>query len=92
MLTEGRANAVDGMAGATPYLRVLSTLVGGWLMARQAVLAAPTASTDPFGAAKVATARFYLTQVLPTARGLFEQVRATAAPLYAVSAPALASS
>jgi 3-(methylthio)propanoyl-CoA dehydrogenase len=92
MLTEGRANAIDGMAGATPYLRALSTLVGGWLMARQAVLAEPTASTDAYAAAKVATARFYLTQVLSTVEGLFEQVRATAAPLYAVSGTALASS
>jgi 3-(methylthio)propanoyl-CoA dehydrogenase len=79
-------------SSSTPYLRALSTLVGGWLMARQAVLATPTASTDPYAAAKVATARFYLTQVLSTIEGLFEQVRGTAAPLYAVSAADLASS
>jgi 3-(methylthio)propanoyl-CoA dehydrogenase len=95
MLAEGRANVVDGMAGATPYLRVLSTLVGGWLMAKQAVLAASTASassTNSFSSAKVATARFYLTQILPTVEGLYDQVRATSAPLYAVPASALASS
>jgi 3-(methylthio)propanoyl-CoA dehydrogenase len=95
MLTEGRTNVADGMAGATPYLRVLSTLVGGWLMARQAVLAVSSTSasaTDSFFSAKVATARFYLTQILPTVEGLYEQVRATSAPLYAIPAAALASS
>jgi 3-(methylthio)propanoyl-CoA dehydrogenase len=95
MLTEGRTNVADGMAGATPYLRVLSTLVGGWLMARQAVLAASSTSasaTDSFFSAKVATARFYLTQILPTVEGLYEQVRATSAPLYSIPAAALASS
>jgi 3-(methylthio)propanoyl-CoA dehydrogenase len=79
------------MAGATPYLRVLATTVGGWLMARQALLAAPDAARDPYLDAKVHTARFYLTQILPTIEGLFEQVRATAAPLYAMTAQQLAS-
>lgn len=92
MLTVGRANAIDGMAGATPYLRVLSTLVGGWLMARQALLAAPDSETDSYASAKVATARFYLGQILPTIQGLYEQVKASASPLYAISAAALASS
>ena len=92
MLTDGRANVLDGMAGATPYLRVLATTVGGWLMARQALAAQAGAAGDPYLAAKVATARFYMVQILSTIEGLFEQVRATAAPLYAVSAADLASS
>jgi 3-(methylthio)propanoyl-CoA dehydrogenase len=91
MLTDGRANVVDGMAGATPYLRVLATTVGSWLMARQALAATPTASSDSFAAAKLGTARFFLTQILPTIEGLFEQVRATSAPLFTVSAADLAS-
>ena len=92
MLTSGRANIADGMAGATPYLRVLSTVVGGWMMAKQALMAAPTAEADPYAAAKVATARFYMSQLLPTIEGLFEQVKASASPLYAIPAAALASS
>lgn len=92
MLKEGRANVVDGMAGATPYLRVLSTLVGGWLMAKQALLAVPTADADAYASAKVATSRFYLSQILPTIEGLHQQVTGSAAPLYSVSAAGLASS
>ncbi len=91
MLNEGRANVADGMAGATPYLRVLATTVGAWLMARQALAATATATEDSFAAAKIGTARFFLTQILPTIEGLFDQVRATATPLFAVSAADLAS-
>ena len=92
MLAEGRANVLDGMAGATPYLRVLATMVGGWLMARQALAAEPGSNADPYLAAKVVTARFYMVQILSTVEGLFEQVRATASSLFAVSAADLASS
>jgi 3-(methylthio)propanoyl-CoA dehydrogenase len=92
MLTVGRADVVDGMAGATPYLRILSTVVGGWLMARQALMVASAADTDSYAAAKLATARFYMTQILPTIDGLVAQVTASASPLYSISAAALASS
>ena len=60
--------------GATPYLRMFGTVVGGWLMARQA-LAARTSSpsgstTTAYLEAKVTTARFYAEQLLPQAAGL----------------------
>ena len=96
MLGPGRENPLDGMAGATPYLRVLSTMVGGWLMAKQALTATAAIQTakpgDDFLAAKVETARFFATQILPTIQGLSAQITATAAPLFTVSAVALASS
>ena len=90
MLTAGRSQAADAMAGATPYLRVVSTVVGGWLMVRQA-LAAAVDPSDPYLAAKVATSRFYIEQILPTIDGLVAQVRGTAAPLFAVPDAMLAS-
>jgi hypothetical protein len=54
-------------AGATPYLALFGTVVGGWLMARLA-LAAESRGRDPtFTAAKRATARFYAEHFLPRA-------------------------
>ena len=91
MLSAGRADIVDGMAGATPFLRMMATTVGGWLMARQA-LAASAMPQGPYPAAKIATARFFIEQLLPATQGLVAQITATAAPLYAIEAEALASS
>ena len=92
MLSAGRAEIVDGMAGATPFLRLMATTVAAWLMARQALAAEVAGLDDPYNAAKVATARFFIEQILPTTQGLVAQITATAEPLYAISADALASS
>ena len=92
MLSAGRAEIVDGMAGATPFLRLMATTVAGWLMARQAIAAEAAGLDDPYNAAKVATARFFIEQILPTTQGLVAQITATAKPLYAISAEGLASS
>ena len=92
MLSAGRAEIVDGMAGATPYLRLMATTVGGWLMARQAIAANTAGLDDPYNSAKLATARFYMEQVLPSTQGLVSQITATAAPLFALDAAMLASS
>jgi 3-(methylthio)propanoyl-CoA dehydrogenase len=89
MLNEGRANAVDGMAGATPYLRVVATVVGGWLMGKQAAQA--HGLTDEFSVAKVATAHFYGEQILSTIDGLTCQVTAGSTSLFSVPDSALAS-
>ena len=81
------------MAGATPYLRLVATVVGGWLMGRQAMAATSTAKglDDSYLAAKCATARFYMEQILPTINGLVAQVQGTAGPLYSVPHTMLAS-
>jgi 3-(methylthio)propanoyl-CoA dehydrogenase len=95
MLNEGRTSAIDGMSGATPYLRVISTVVGGWLMGRQAVAASSPASvaadTDGYLAAKVATSAFYMHQILSTVNGLTDQITAGADELFAVPSGMLAS-
>ena len=91
MMSAGRAEVLDGMSGATPFLRLFSTVVGGWLMARQAVNATKAGIEDPFNAAKVATSEFFLDQILPTGTALLAQVTATAKPLYAINDAALAS-
>ena len=79
----------DAAAAATPYLRMLGLVLGGWVMARQA--RAALGIVDAFGAAKAATAEFYCTELLPQARGLLPAVRAGAAPLLAIAADDLAS-
>jgi alkylation response protein AidB-like acyl-CoA dehydrogenase len=57
------------LAGATPYLELAATTVGGWLMARQALAArrrlASGASDDGYLSAKIATAEFYALNILP---------------------------
>ena len=85
LLGEGRANPRDAMAGATPFLRLMATTVGGWLMARQYLVAMANAD-----AGRAATATFFLTQLLPLATALEPQITAGAAllddlpdPLYA---------
>ena len=64
------AEMTDTMSGATPYQEMLGTLAGGYYLARQALAAAPQAGDDPWMAAKVGTARFYATNVLPRVYGL----------------------
>jgi len=59
---------------AVPYLMLAGTVLGGWLHARSAAVAAGKlaagADDADFYRGKLATARFYATQVLPAADGL----------------------
>jgi acyl-CoA dehydrogenase len=57
------------MAGATPYLEMMGTLCGAYYLAREALAALPNAATDPWMAAKVTTAGFYATNLLPRLHG-----------------------
>ena len=79
------------LAGATPYLRQWGLLMGGWILARQALAAMPGSPQDSYLAAKVASARFYCEQLLPAAGALTAAVTAGADQLYEVSAGALES-
>ena len=67
----------EALAGATPYLRQVGTVVGGWLMAKSAVAAqAQPADFDAeFLRDKVVTARFYGEHLLPTANGLVATIK-----------------
>ncbi|WP_052666140.1 acyl-CoA dehydrogenase [Nitriliruptor alkaliphilus] len=91
-------------AGATPYLRVFATVVGGWLLAKGAKAAQDLldAGSDGSGAtlarddadyleARIVTARFYAEQLLPQVAGLAGAVKAGAGDLYALSGDQLAS-
>ena len=84
---EHREDIQDVFAGATPYLRLMATVVGGELMARSAKVAQEAidaGEADDFLEGKVVTARFFAEQILPSVRGLAAQVTATARDLYAL--------
>ncbi|HEY4547276.1 MAG TPA: acyl-CoA dehydrogenase [Pedomonas sp.] len=84
------ANQPDDVAGsATPYQRLFASVVGAYLLARQAVeadrrLGAGEAEAD-FLNAKVITARFYAEQILPQDVALLGPVTRGADLLYALS-------
>lgn len=67
---ENATNQVAVLSGATPYLRQLSTLVGGYVMAKSAHIAVHSDMADNEKNAKIATARFFCEQLLPAVHGL----------------------
>ena len=70
-LLERGKDQVAVLSGATPYLRQLSTLVGGYVMAESALLVLEAKDIDAATVtAKVATARFFCEQLLPAVHGL----------------------
>ncbi len=77
------------LSASTPYLRLLGTTVCAGLLAK-AVLAA-AGRPDEFHQAKIASARFFGEQILPTVSGLVPAIFASATPLYELSPAQLAS-
>ena len=89
IMSRGLAEPGDALAGASPYLRLLGLVIGGWLLARSALAASrllPSAdgARPVFLREKIGTARFYTEQLLPQAVGLLPAVVAGAGPLYRV--------
>jgi 3-(methylsulfanyl)propanoyl-CoA dehydrogenase len=72
----------DVLAGASPYLELFGVVAGGYYLARLA--RAVAGSDDPWHRAKVDTAVFYATAVLPRAAGLESSAVSGSAPLFAV--------
>jgi hypothetical protein len=71
-LAEHATDPLSMLSGATPYLRLLSTLTGGFLLAESALIARDQESE--VGAATVAervtSARFFCEQLMPAVDGL----------------------
>ena len=87
---ERAANPLDVLSGATPYLRQMSVLVGGYCMAQSAILARSATDLSPdVVAAKVGTARFFCEQLLPQVHGLSGAVMGDSELLMSFSADAL---
>ncbi len=90
LLERGGNNANDLLAGSSPYLRMLGTVVCGGLLAKSA-LAAREQTDDPSGfySAKIVSAKFFGEQLLPGATALEGSVTAGAGDLFALSPPQL---
>jgi hypothetical protein len=89
IMSHGRAEPNDALAGATPYLRLFGLVIGGWLLARSALAAArllpDVAGFDAvFLQGKIGTADFYAGQLFPQAAGLLPAITAGAGPLFRV--------
>jgi alkylation response protein AidB-like acyl-CoA dehydrogenase len=78
-----RRGSPDALAGATPFLKLLGDVTGGWLLAKGALAAA--GSPDPYLAAKVPLARVYSHQVLSAAPAAVAAVTAGADELYGLT-------
>ena len=90
LLAHGAGDPLDALAGATPYLRLFSTVTGGWVMGQQALAAtrllADAAPGDKAAhEARVLDARFFCEQLVPQATGLVAAVTATNRDLAAAS-------
>ncbi|GHF26616.1 acyl-CoA dehydrogenase [Kordiimonas sediminis] len=85
LFANGFENIVDTAAAATPYLRLFSTVVGAYLLCKQATEAerrlAAHDGNPAFLRAKITTARFYVEQILPTATALLGPIKAGSASL-----------
>jgi len=88
LLSRLQGSPNDALAGATPFLRLFGTVIGGWLLGKAALAAqrqlAAGSGDSPFLEAKIATARFYGEQILPSALGLVDSVKATSEVLFAI--------
>ncbi len=93
LLENGGGGSDAGLAGATPYLRMFGTTVGGWLLAKSALRAQKLISEEPenvsFLEAKVETALFFAQQLLPQVTGLLPSVTSGADSLFAIGSETL---
>jgi hypothetical protein len=86
-LIERRGHAQpDALAGATPYMKLLGDVVGGWMLGKEA-LAASARLTSQEGPAdywrtRIALARVFAQQILSQSPGLAQAVTQGAVDLY----------
>ena len=87
---EHSGDQVAVLSAATPFLRQFSVLVGGYCMARSAVLALESPGLDKATKdAKTGTARFFCEQLLPQVHGLSGAVMGDSGLLMSFDADAL---
>jgi alkylation response protein AidB-like acyl-CoA dehydrogenase len=84
-----RANVKAAAAGSVPFLMLLGTVAGGWLMARSALIAQQKLKNGggdtAFYKAKIGTARFYADHELTKAQALKESIVAGAVGVLALA-------
>jgi hypothetical protein len=84
-----RRNDTDGLAGATPFLKLMGDVVGGWLLGRGALACVGRAETDPYARARMGVAGHYAETLLAQAPGKVASVIAGGAALKALDEAAL---
>ena len=93
-LIERRGHAQpDALAGATPYLKLLGDVVGGWMLGKEALaasvkIAAGEGPTDYYRT-KIGLARVFAEQILAQAPGLTQAVTQGSVDLFRASPEAL---
>jgi alkylation response protein AidB-like acyl-CoA dehydrogenase len=84
-----RRNDADGLAGATPFLKLMGDVVGGWLLGKGALTCVGRAETDPYARARIGIAGHYAETLLAQAPGKVAAVIAGGAALKALDEAAL---
>jgi hypothetical protein len=89
----GLRNPDEAGAAASDYLRLFGLVALGYMWLRMAAVAAErrpaTNEQAGFYNAKLGTARFYVTRILPQANALFLAIAAGSAPLMEIDADAI---
>lgn len=84
-----KAELVNALAGSVPFLRLAGTALGGWLLARSALVAQNKLAArdgDPaFLEAKLVTARFYAEVILPPALAQLGPLKAAGRTVFVLS-------
>ena len=84
----GMQDPNQAAAGATPYLRMLGTITGGFFLAKSALAASQLLEEGSYDKefleAKIDTARFYAEQLLPLGTALLGQITAGKETLFAI--------
>jgi butyryl-CoA dehydrogenase len=82
---QGLRDPEEAGAAATDYLRLfaLTALAYVWALTAKKILEMPEDTREDFHKAKLATARFYMTRLLPQSSGLFAMINAGAKPIMA---------
>ncbi len=83
-----KSDLVSALAGSVPFLRLAGTALGGWLLAKSALVAQAKLATrdgDPaFLEAKLITARFYAEVILPPALAQLGPLKAAGRTVFAL--------
>jgi hypothetical protein len=84
-----KGELANALAGSVPFLRLAGTALGGWLLARSALVAQGKLAArdgDPkFLEAKVITARFYAEVILPPALAQLGPLKAAGRTVFALT-------
>jgi len=83
---QGMKNPDEVGAAAVDYLRLVGHMVYAYFWARMAQVALPKAASDPFYRAKVETARFYYTRLLPETEMLIKRIKSGSKVLLSLEA------